>query len=50
MYLRPLTTHYLTIEQSAMKISDFHFKAIEKFLVQSSKANAVKSIVVELAA
>jgi hypothetical protein len=33
-----------------MNVSDFHLKAIESFLVQSSNANPVKSIVAELAA
>jgi hypothetical protein len=31
-------------------ISDFHFKAIERFLVQSPKAESAMSIVAELAA
>jgi hypothetical protein len=33
-----------------MNISEFHFKAIEKFIVQSSKADFAMSVVAELAA
>jgi hypothetical protein len=49
-YAQHKVTHYLTIEQSDMNISEFHFKAIESFLVQSPKANSTMSIVAELAA
>ena len=32
-----------------MKISVFHFKVIEKFLIQQAQKDSVKSIVAELA-
>jgi hypothetical protein len=45
-------SYYLTIEQSPMDVSDFHWKAIEKFVVQQRKASSwssVKSVVADLA-